>query len=284
MKNAPVLWVSAAVLLAAATTAVERARALYQKTQYEEAIRLLENSGERSAEAHHLLGRCWYMLGDYKKATAAFERAVQAEPANSIYHDWLGKAYGRRAETSSFLTAPGYATKARRSFERAVELDPGNLEALSDLFEYYLEAPGVLGGGLEKAEALTARFARLDPAEYHWALARLAEKRRDFSAAEREYRRAAELEPAKPGRWMDLARFLARQGRHAEADEAFERAQKVAPGNPRVWFSRAAAWIESGRNLAEARRLLERYLEAELTPDDPPRREARKLLEKAARG
>jgi tetratricopeptide (TPR) repeat protein len=284
MKRVPAVWFSAAFLLTAATTAVEQARALYQKTQYEEAIRLLETSGEGSAEAHHLLGRCWYMLGDYKKATAAFERAVQAEPANSIYHDWLGKAWGRRAETASFLTAPGYATKARKSFERAVELDPTNLAALSDLFEYYLQAPGMLGGGLEKAGALAARFAKLDPAEYHWALARLAEKRKDFSTAEKEFRRAAELEPSKPGRWIDLARFLARQGRHPESDEAFERAQKAAPGNPRVWFSRAAAWIESGRNLSAARRLLERYLEAELTPDDPPRREARKLLERTTRG
>lgn len=284
MRRQALLWFSATVVLAAATTAVQQARALYEKTQYEEAIRLLETSGERSAEVHHLLGRCWYMLGDYKKAVAAFERAVQAEPANSVYHDWLGKAWGRRAETSSFLTAPGYANKARRSFEKAVELDPGNLEALSDLFEYYLEAPGILGGGLEKAEALAGRFAKLDPAEYHWALARLAEKRKDFSTAEKEYRRAAELEPSKPGRWIDLARFLARQGRHPESDVAFERAQKVAPDSPRVWFSRAAAWIEAGRNLAAARRLLERYLEAELTPDDPPRREARKLLERAARG
>jgi tetratricopeptide (TPR) repeat protein len=284
MKRAPAFWFSAAVLLTAATSAVEQARVLYQKTRYEEAIRLLETSGGRSAEAHHLLGRCWYMLGDYKRATAAFERAVQAEPANSIYHDWLGKAWGRRAETSSFLTAPGYATKARKSFERAVELDPTNLEALSDLFEYYLEAPGILGGGLEKAEALAARFAKLDSAEYHWALARLAEKRKDLPAAEREYRRAAELEPSEPGRWIDLARFLARLGRHADSEEAFDRAQKAAPDSPRVWFSRAAAWIESGRNLAAARRLLERYLEAELTPDDPPRRDARKLLERATRG
>ncbi|MCS6951554.1 MAG: tetratricopeptide repeat protein [Bryobacterales bacterium] len=266
-----------------AWASLEQARALYEQTRYEDAVRVLEASGDRSAAAYHLLGRCHYLLGDYKKAVSALERAVQLEPNNSTYHDWLGKAYGRRAETSSFVTAPGFATKARRSFERAVELDPGNLEALGDLFEYYLQAPGILGGGLEKAEAVAARFARLDAAEHHWALARLAEKRKDYRTAEKEYRRAAELQPSKPGRWIDLAKFLARRGRYPESEEAFERAEQAAPGSPRVWFARAATWIESGRNLTEARQLLQRYLRAELSPEDPPRREAQRLLERAAR-
>ena len=50
--------------------------------------------------------------------------------------------------------APGHASKAHRYFEKAVELDPKNLEAMNDLFEYYLEAPGFLGGGFDKAQAL----------------------------------------------------------------------------------------------------------------------------------
>lgn len=284
MRRVLAIMLCGAGFVAAASSALEQARALYQKTRYQEAIQLLEAAGGRTAAAHHLAGQCYYMLGDFKKAAEAFERAVRLEPANSSYHDWLGKAYGRRAEASSFLTAPGYATKARRSFERAVELDPGNLEALSDLFEYYLEAPGILGGGLDKAEAVAARFAPLNPAEHRWALARLAEKRKDLETAEKEYRRAAELEPSKPGRWIDLAKFLARRGRYQESEEAFDRAQRVAPDSPRVWFSRAEAWIESRRNLAAARQLLERYLKAELTPEDPPRREAQRLLERALRG
>ena len=87
------------------------------------------------------------MLGEFKKAQEYFEKAIAADPGNSVYHHWLGKAYGRRAETSSFITAPGFASKARQSFEKSITLDPRNKEALSDLFEYYVEAPGFLGGG-----------------------------------------------------------------------------------------------------------------------------------------
>jgi hypothetical protein len=73
-------------------------------------------------------------------------------------------------------------------------LDPNNIEALDDLFEYYLSAPGFLGGGIEKAEGLARRIDRVEPAEGHYALYRLAEKR-NASCASRRKRR--------PCRWAD---------------------------------------------------------------------------------
>jgi hypothetical protein len=53
----------------------------------------------------------------------------------------------------------------RERFKKAVTLDPVNPEALSDLFEYYLEAPRALGGGMDKAEGITALVGRLDAAD-----------------------------------------------------------------------------------------------------------------------
>jgi hypothetical protein len=42
-----------------------------------------------------------------------------------------------------------------------------NLEALADLFEYYLEAPGMVGGGIDKAESAAARIRRLNEVQGH---------------------------------------------------------------------------------------------------------------------
>ena len=80
------------------------------------------------------------------------------EPSNADYYDWLGKAYCRRAEHSSIVTAFPLAIKTRECFEKAVSLNRANLEALSDLFDFYLEAPAVVGGGMEKAETIAARI------------------------------------------------------------------------------------------------------------------------------
>ena len=268
----------------AASADLERSRDLYQKVDYDSALQILLPLPNKDAATYELIGKCYFMQTDFKKATEYFQKAVAAEPGNSSYHHWLGKAWGRRAETSSPFTAPGYASKARQSFEKAIELDPKNLEATNDLFEYYLQAPGLLGGGVDKAAALADRISALDPAEYHYAQARLAEKRKEYGSAEQQLRRAAELAPMQVGRVIDLARFLAKQGRVQESEAAFQRAESIAPNSPKVMFERARTYVQTKRNLEQARELLKRYLDLPLTPDDPPRYRAAELLKQAAGG
>ena len=174
--------------------------------------------------------------------------------------------------------APLHAGKARQYFERAVALDPNNEEALNDLFDYYLEAPGFLGGGYEKAEQIAKRIAAHNEAEGHFAQAQLADRRKQFDTAEEQLRRAMELAPRQVGRVLDLARYLAKHGRIEESEALFDRAERLAPDAPAVCFARARTYIEEKRNLGQARSLLVRYLHSKLTPDDPSREQAEKLL------
>lgn len=263
---------------------LDRARKLYNLTDFDQSLQILSAAPVKDAATYALIGRNRYMLGDYKLASEALERAVAADPSNSEYALWLGRAYGRRAETSSMFTAPGQAAKARVYFEKAVELDPRNGEALSDLFEYDLEAPGFLGGGMDKARALVPRMAAISPAEGYWAQARIAEKRREYGDAEAELRRAIDAAPQQVGKLVELAKLLARQGRIREADQSLARADAIAPGAPKLLYARADLYIRTGRNRQEARQLLRRYLDSQLTPDDPPRSEALKLLKQVQGG
>ena len=262
----------------------ERARKLYNLTEFEQSLKILQALPQKDASVHDLIGRNYYMQGDFKNATEALEKAVTAEPDNSEFNLWLGRAYGRRAETSNLFTAPGHASKARQYFEKAAQLNPRNLEAQSDLFEYYLEAPGFLGGGFEKAAATAEQIGRINPAEGYWAQAKLAEKRKEFSSAEEQLRRAIELTPHQVGRLIDLARLLAKQGRMEEAEQSFARAEAIAPDSPKVMFARADVYIKTGQNLNVAKDLLKRYLSLALTPEDPPRSQAEKLLKQAQGG
>ncbi len=277
------IWVGIwlALGLGAADPAWERAKALYDQTSYDESLKAL-SSQPASGPVLLLRGRNYFMKNDFKQAATLFERAVTLESSNSDAFLWLGRAYGRRAETSSFLTAPGHASKARQNFERAVQLNPKNGEALGDLFEYYLQAPGFLGGGHDRAASLIDKMAALDPAEKHFAQARLAEEKKDWGQAEAQLRRAAELAPNQIGRLIDLAKFLAKRGKANESEAAFSRAAQINGDSPKLLIERAETYLEQGQKLAEARRLLERYLKAKLTPEDRPRQEAVKLLEKVA--
>ena len=91
-------------------------------------------------------------------------------------------------------------------------------------------------------------------------------------------RRAIDLTPRQVGRFIDLARLLAKQGRIQEADQSLARAEQIAPNTPKLMFARADFYIRTGRNLDMARELLRRYLSMTLSPDDPPRSQAEKLL------
>jgi hypothetical protein len=49
-----------------------------------------------------------------------------------------------------------------------------------------------------------------------------------------------------------------------------------------VYFDRARVYIEGKRNLDKAKALLIQYLRSDLTPDDPPREQAEKLLKQVS--
>ena len=273
-----IILLLAACICFAADNDWKQAEELYQKTDYKGSLALLQRASGSDARAHFLAGRDYFMLGDYKKATDAFQKAVNLAPANSEYVHWLGRTFGRRAETSSIFSAPGYASKARQYFEKAVAIDPRNDEALNDLFDFYLQAPGFMGGGYDKAENLAKKIAQLDEAEGHFAQAQLADKRKQFDTAEEQLRRAMELRPRQVGRVLDLAKYQAKRGRYQESEREFDNAERMAPNAPKVYFARAQTYIQTKRNLDRARTLLNKYLRSELTPDDPPREQAEKLL------
>jgi tetratricopeptide (TPR) repeat protein len=249
----------------------------YRHTDFEASLALLDKHS-LDAATNFLAGRDYFMLGDFKKATEYLLNACSKQPNNADYMDWLGRAYGKRAETSNPLFAPGLASKARDAFEKAVSLDPKNADALSDLFDYYLEAPGFLGGGYDKAMAIAEKTARFDPAQAFFEKAKLAQKRKEFQNAEDHLRQAINIAPHSVGHVIALARFLANQGRNQESDALFQEARTKHPNAPQVLFAWASVLVKQKRDLPQAKTMLETYVHASLTPDDPPKNEARRLL------
>lgn len=280
MKTTGALTLFIAALLPAATPEWTHANNLYQRTDYPQSLTILQSMPNKDTATLQLIGQNWFMLGEYKKASEALEKAVAMDPSDARRVYWLGRAYGRRAETANMFAAPGLASKARQMFEKSVELDPTNKDALGDLLDFYLEAPGFLGGGIQKAEELAQRILKQDQAEGHYAEGIVADRKKEYDTAEQQFRRAAELAPRQVGRILVLARYLANHGRVKESDALFEQAERMAPDNPKVMFDRAATYISEKRDPEDARRLLRQFLQAPLTPDDPPRERAAALLKK----
>ena len=131
----------------------------------------------------YFLGRTAFERGQYGQAATWFVQAVQLVSGNAEYHHWLGRAYGRQAQQAGgeafFL-----ARKVRTHFEKAVELDPDNIEARFDLLEYYLQASIFVSGGLTKAREQAEEIAKRNAEEGRKALQRCEQENAQFLGEE----------------------------------------------------------------------------------------------------
>lgn len=114
------------------------------------------------AEVHALLASVFAAKGDADAAVKAGEKAVELAPANSEIQRQLGDTYGFAASKAGMLGKMGFAKKCRLAYEKAVGLDPKNLSARNSLMSFYQMAPGVMGGGPEKAQAQAEAIKQLD--------------------------------------------------------------------------------------------------------------------------
>src|ERR1019366_3509282 len=184
---------------------------LLSRGRMNEAISALSNRGD--AESLNLLSRAYYAMERWEDAVRWGERAIAERPQDAGYHLWLARAYGRKAGDSSPLAAAGLAHKAKNEFERAVQLDPANVDARSDLSKYYVQAPAVMGGGLDKAREQAAQVSRYDAAEAHSILAQIAAKEKRYDEAESQFRSAVKEAHNPATYWLQLADFYRLRGR-----------------------------------------------------------------------
>jgi hypothetical protein len=245
--------------------AATSAQSLLASGHADEAIQTLQAEVARSAtnaENYNLLCRAYFMIEDWDRGIAACERARNIDPQKSLYHLWLGRVYGEKADRAGFLTAAGMAKKVRVSFERAVELEPKSSEARTDLGEFYAEAPGMVGGGKDKARQQADALLQFDPARGHWLLARVAEKNKDSASAEREYRAAIEASHSGARAWQDLANFFFYAHRIDELEKAIHSLEASPVDHPESLMHAAGILLRANRDYPAAVRLLRRYLAA----------------------
>jgi tetratricopeptide (TPR) repeat protein len=256
-----------AALLAAALLQPVRAATsppeLLAAGRADEAIQTLEQDISRSlsdAESFNLLCRAYFMIDEWDRGIPSCERATKLLPQKSLYHLWLGRIYGEKAGHSRFLSAAGLAKKVRNSFERAVELDPNSWEARTDLAEFYLEAPSIVGGGQDKARAQADALLPFNPPMAHWVLARIAGKNKNSAGAEREYRAAIETSHGAAQNWLHLAQFLAHANRLDEMEQALRTMESSPLDRPDALMDGASLLLHIGRNYPMAVRMLRGYL------------------------
>jgi tetratricopeptide (TPR) repeat protein len=262
---------SAAALLLAAFFApqltAQSASAALAAGHVDEVITLLSPAND--AEAHNLLCRAYYSEEHFDEAVHECEAAVAAAPANSSYQRWLGSAYGQKAGRSGKFSAFGLARKAHSAMEKAVQLDPKSADAVSDLGEYCVNAPGIVGGGMDKANDLAQKLLALDAPRGHGLLARIAEKQNNLALAEKEFTAAAAGPHAAAG-YVDLAAYYKRHGSKAQVLAAVRSAVAADRSRDDSVSDAAGVLIEAGLDAKLAQQLYRSYLDGPSRSEDAP--------------
>jgi tetratricopeptide (TPR) repeat protein len=251
---------------------VTQANSLLQQGRMDEATAMLHEmiaAQPGDAKAHQLFCRVYYAQEMAEPAIHECEQAVSNSPDDSENHMWLARAYGFKASHASAFTALGLAGKVHSEFERAVQLDPENVQAMSDLGEYYVAAPSLVGGGLDKAQALAARMQPQFPSQSHRLLALIAEKKKNIPTAEAEFENAVSAGKT-PDAYIDLGYFYKRQNQLGKMLDALQSAIAAdhRKGPPLVDAASILSDAHSSPQLAIS--LLRTYLASPAKSDGAP--------------
>lgn len=256
---------------------VTAAQQAFRQGRADDALRALSTAlgaNRGNAGAWNLQCRVYMAQARWNDAVPSCERAVALAPSDSQYHLWLARAYGEKAQHAGPVSAYKTAKRAHTQFETAVSLDGHNAEALSDLGEYYVDAPRILGGGWSKAESLLARLNALSEARAEELLARIDESRKDYAGAEQAWRMRARLSKSSPEdkaqAWMDLGSFYRRRGRWNDMIAALKHGAALDRNHGPALVDGASTLIKSGRDPQLAAQWLREYLNGHALSDKAP--------------
>lgn len=241
---------------------IAEAMKLFAAKDYDGARRTLETVISRDgsdAEARYQLSKLLASyFRDYDAAEEMMEKAVALADENAEYHFHLGSVYGAQAQLAGLLSKFSYAKKTRDQFERAVTLQPDTVRYRLALLSYYLMAPGIAGGDVDKARSQGHEILKRDAFEGHMSLARIADNEDELENAEKEYTLAVSARPAAWRPHHMLGYLYLRMKRADDAVAQFREYVRLSPADPNSYDSLADGYMANG-NTGEA---LKCYLQA----------------------
>jgi tetratricopeptide (TPR) repeat protein len=300
----PGLLAAAVMLLPAVPVVAEEAPAqLIEQGHYRRAEALLrpllqKNPGD--PQANFLMSRVDLAFRRVDEAVAHAEKAVAGDGGNASYHGQLADALGSKTDDPDLgmFDKLSLAKRIRKEAEVALQIDPRNESANSDLLTFYLEAPGIAGGSKDKAREIASRVTQIDPAQGYLLqlqIARKEERKSDFetlarkafesgskdsraylnlagfylgqrppdlATAEGLVRAAMKLDVQRPGPFNTLASILATQKRWSELDQLLADSEKALPDNLGPHYQAARTILVAGdtQQMGRAEGYLRRYL------------------------
>jgi len=263
---------------------VDLSIAYFHTKQYGKAIGPLLQaiaSDPRNSAAHHMLGKTYFMMGDFEKAGHELEATLRLTPADYDAEYTLGLAFLKRREVA----------QAKQLYERMVER-LGNRPQLRVLIGRAYRETGFLQESIEefkKAIALDPRFPRVHSYLgltylYKDGAARLSEAAKEFKielaanpneffanyylgilyVIERQWdaaigllEKASRMQPNNPDPYFHLGQAYQGAGKHEQAIEVLEKSISLNPSLGHNDYQVTTAHYRLGQSLLKVGRTAE---------------------------
>jgi tetratricopeptide (TPR) repeat protein len=251
---------------------VATGRQLYEAKKPAEAKKILtqiDDDHKDYAAAQYYLGRIAYDEKQYEDAADFLAEAAEANPNVADYHFWHGAAMGMDAQQSGMMRKGMLAPKIKTAFEKTVALDPKNIEAMNSLVQFYIQAPGFMGGDLKKGLEMANRMKALDKARGAMAAAEVHLADKKPALAEAEYAALVKAEPTKMEYLIALANYYLGQKQYDKAFAVYDPLLKKEPENLSASYQLGKLAAVSGLQLDRGETGLKKYLQTTPAKDQP---------------
>jgi len=247
------------------TNELDRAQQHIYAKQYKEAKTVLQNylDSGTSAQGRYMLSKVHYVLEEIDAAIDNAKAAVNLDEKNAEYHYWLGVCYGAQTNSASVIKQPFLAKKTQKAFLQAVTLDSTHFSARTALAQYYLRAPGIMGGDINKAYEHVRILMKQDEVEGRILLAQVYQRDNKDELADKEYAELEEKIGDNPDYYYffnSYGYYLLNKGETDLAIRKFRKQVELAPDNPNAHDSLGEGLLKKGllkESLAEYQRALE---------------------------
>jgi len=214
------------------------------------------------------MGRIALNQNNYDGAIDWMEKALEMAPDSSNVHYWAATAYVAKVQNEQAYMLVG---KVKTHIEKAVELDPANVDARMFLAGFYMNAPPMVGGSMDKAKEQAELIVEYDPFRGQLFKAALFQKEKKFDEAAQAYAAASAVDPESPTPHYSLGMMYQTNKEYDAAFAAFEKAVAVDPDETKALYQIGRTGVMSEQNTGRAIECLKAYLQSEPGPGSPTR-------------
>ena len=245
---------------------LQKAKQFLDENKLEEAKTILEeiiDEDDKNHEAYFILGKTFMALREPEDATESFEEAIELKDENADYHFWLGQAIAMDAQESNIISQALMASDILEAFERTVELDPKHIPGLMGVIGFYTNAPGIMGGDIDKAELHAKELVKLDEMRGRTSLAQIYFKQEKIDSAEIQIsilEKSFENDKSLGNIYNSLGYYYLGEDKIEKAIEAFEKQVEINPESANSHDSLGDGYKAAGRRddaIAQYKKALE---------------------------